>query len=158
MIARQGNDMLAGVKDLMSGGESNIDRFAGMAVLASADAAVLNAIPVALYVCDANGIVLRANRHAAYLWGRPLGPNDSDSDSTYHRLFCLDDHDLSNAQTSLAEVLRSGEPTYEAEAVIERPDGARRIVLMDIEPLKDEQGQVRRHQLLARYHGAQAGG
>lgn len=141
-ITRQGNDMLAGVKDLMRDGESRIDRFAGMGVLASADTAVLDAIPVALYVCDADGVVLRANRHAAELWGWPPGLGDAEMASTGHRLFRLGDRDLSKADTTLAEVLRSGGPAYGIEAFIERADGARRIVLMDIEPLKDEQGRV----------------
>lgn len=38
--------------------------------LAALDAAVLEAIQTAVYICAADGVIVRFNRRAAELWGR----------------------------------------------------------------------------------------
>jgi PAS domain S-box-containing protein len=42
----------------------------------------------------------------------------------------------------MAHVLRTGQPAHGLEVLIERPDGSRRTVLVQIEPLLDDQGSV----------------
>jgi PAS domain S-box-containing protein len=42
----------------------------------------------------------------------------------------------------MAEVLRTGVPVHDQEVVVERPDGARVVALVNIEPLRDDRGQV----------------
>ena len=41
------------------------------------DGQLMEALPVAVYVCDLDGIIVRYNSKAAELWGRPLGPADA---------------------------------------------------------------------------------
>jgi PAS domain S-box-containing protein len=111
--------------------------------LVTVSQAVLDAMPTALYVCSGDGAILRYNRRAAELWGRK--PSLGETDERYcgsFRLYHLDGRPLAHADTPMAQVLRTGEPAHELEVLIERPDGSRRNVLVQIEPLLDDQGGV----------------
>ncbi|MPR10857.1 PAS domain-containing sensor histidine kinase [Microvirga tunisiensis] len=111
--------------------------------LATATQAILDAMPTALYVCAADGVILRYNQRAAELWGRT--PRLGETDERYcgsFRLYQLDGRPLAHADTPMAQVLRAGQPAHGLEVLIERPDGSRRTVLVHIEPLLDDQGGV----------------
>lgn len=111
--------------------------------LATVSQAVLDAMPTAMYLCAADGTILRHNQRAAELWGR--SPRPGEHDERYcgaHRLYHLDGRPLPHAETPMAEVLRMGEPAHGLEVVVERPDGSRRIVLVHIDPLLDNEGGV----------------
>jgi len=111
--------------------------------LATVSQAVLDALPTAMYLCSADGIILRYNRLAAELWGR--SPRSGESDERYcgsHRLYHLDGRPLPHAETPMAEVLRTGRPANGHEVVVERPDGSRCIVLVHIAPLLNDEGSV----------------
>ncbi|HET6396670.1 MAG TPA: PAS domain S-box protein [Pseudoxanthomonas sp.] len=115
----------------------------GMQALAAADQAVLDAIPAAVYVCGADGTLLRYNRHAARLWGRE--PRVGDACERYcgaHRLYLPDGSWLPHDRTPMARALETGEPCHGREVVVERQDGSRRTVMVDIEALCDEQGRI----------------
>jgi PAS domain S-box-containing protein len=111
--------------------------------LATVTQAILDAMPTALYVCAADGVILRYNQRAAELWGRT--PRLGETDERYcgsFRLYHLDGRPLAHADTPMAQVLRTGQPAHGLEVLIERPDGSRRTVLVHIEPLLDDQGGV----------------
>ncbi len=111
--------------------------------LATVSQAVLDAMPTALYVCSADGAILRYNDRAAELWGRR--PRLGETDERYcgsFRLHHLDGRPLAHADTPMAQVLRTGQPAHGLEVLIERPDGSRRTVLVQIEPLLGEEGGV----------------
>ncbi len=100
-------------------------------------------LPFAVYLCDREGLVLRYNRRAAELWGRSpkLGdPNERFCGS--HRMFRPDGSLLPHHQCPMADVLRTGISVREQEVHIERPDGLRGIALVDIEAIKDLDGNV----------------
>ncbi|MBO1907984.1 PAS domain-containing protein [Microvirga sp. 3-52] len=95
--------------------------------LATVSQAILDAMPMALYVCAADGVILRYNDRAADLWGRK--PRPGETDERYcgsFRLYHLDGRPLPHADTPMAQVLRTGEPAHGLEVLIERPDGSRR--------------------------------
>jgi PAS domain S-box-containing protein len=96
----------------------------------------LDLLPLAAYVCDAEGVIQHYNARAAALWGRE--PHTGEHGDTYCgalRLFRLDGTPLPHAESPMAEVLRTGQPQRDRRVVIERPDGARITVLANIGPL-----------------------
>jgi two-component sensor histidine kinase len=100
-------------------------------------------LPFAIYVCDRDGLVLRYNRRAAELWGR--SPKLGDSDERFcgsYRMFRPDGSLLPPNQCPMADVLRTGVSVREQEVHIERPDGVRGIALVDIEVIKDSDGNI----------------
>ena len=100
-------------------------------------------LPFAVYVCNRKGLVLRYNRRAAELWGRAprLGdPNERFCGS--HKMFRPDGTLLPHHQCPMADVLRTGVSVREQEVHIERPDGVRGIALVDIEAIKDGDGNI----------------
>src|SRR6476646_8222040 len=100
-------------------------------------------LPFAIYICDRDGLVLRYNRRAAELWGRApkLGdPNERFCGS--YRMFRPDGSLLAHHQCPMADVLRTGVSVREQEVHIERPNGSRGIALVDIEPVRDSDGNI----------------
>jgi two-component sensor histidine kinase len=100
-------------------------------------------VPFAIYVCDRNGLVIRYNLRAAELWGRvpKLGdPNERFCGS--YRMFSPDGSLLPHHLCPMADVLRSGVSVRQQEVHIERPDGSRGIALVDIEAIKDSEGNI----------------
>lgn len=100
---------------------------------------LIEVLPAAVYVCNADAVVVSYNRRAAELWGRK--PALGDTDEKYcgaHRLYRPDGTFLPHRETPMEWVLRTGEPARDMEVVIERPDGSRITVLVNIAPLFDE--------------------
>ena len=100
-------------------------------------------LPFAVYVCDRDGLVLRYNRRAAELWGR--SPKLGDPNERYcgsYRMYRADGSLLPHHQCPMADVLRTGVSVREQEVHIERPNGLRGIALVDIEAVKDGDGNI----------------
>src|SRR5215475_6480763 len=85
---------------------------------------VLEALPVAVYMTDADGRISFYNAAAAALWGcRPeLGKSEWCGSL---RLFWPDGTPLPHDQCPMALTLKRKEPVRGIEAVAERPDGSR---------------------------------
>jgi len=101
-------------------------------------------VPVALYACDANGMLQEYNQRAIELWGR--APAAGDPDARYCgslRRYYLDGRPMPREDYITARVLR-GEilDDAEIECLVERPDGSRRCVLAHSQLLRNERGQA----------------
>jgi len=105
---------------------------------------LFNLGPVAIYSIDTSGVIQEFNRRAAELWGREpaLGDTDERFCGSF-KMFRPDGSFMPHEQCPMAEVV-SGKITaaHDAEVVIERPDGSRVTVLVNIRPLKNDQGEV----------------
>jgi len=100
--------------------------------------------PVAVYSCDVSGVIRDFNKRATELWGR--APAAGDTDERFcgsSKLFNSDGHFMPHDQTPMARVL-SGRITVvrDVEAMIERPDGTRIIVVVNIRPIKNRRGEI----------------
>ena len=100
--------------------------------------------PVAVYTCDASGVIQQFNRRAAELWGR--APALGDTDERFcgsFRMIRPDGSVLAHEQCPMADVLCGKIPhARDAEVRIDRPDGSRITVVVNIRPLKNEQGEI----------------
>lgn len=111
--------------------------------LAELDQAVLDAIPIGIYVCDADGRIVRVNAKAEELWGRKVALLDT------ARRFCgcfrvetLEGTFVPPEATPMAQAVRNGEAFTNVEARVQNPDGKRWIASVTIQPLYDEQRQI----------------
>ena len=104
---------------------------------------LLEMLPVAIHVCDADGVILRYNRQAVELWGRE--PELGDTQQRFcgaYRLLTPDGRVVPEAETAMAQALRTGASVRDREVVVERPDGSRLIVSVSIEALRDPAGRI----------------
>ena len=100
-------------------------------------------LPLAIYVCDPSGLIIYYNSHAAELWGRsPSLKDPTDRFCGSYRMYHLDGGPIDHPDCPMAEVLRSGNPVHNREIVVERGDGSRGVVLVNIRPFKDGGGNV----------------
>ena len=112
----------------------------GFETLLSLDQTVLDALPSAVSVCAADGVIVRYNRRAVALWGR--APRFDERFIGSLLLYRSDGRSVAPAESPMALVLATGEPAHDEELVIQRPDGSRISVLINIEPYKNSAGKV----------------
>jgi PAS domain S-box-containing protein len=100
--------------------------------------------PIAVYSCDASGVIRDFNRRAVELWGREPRPGDTDERwCGSFKLHRPDGAFLPHEQCPMAGVLVGKIPEARDEEVqIEQPDGSRVTVIVNIRPLKDERGEI----------------
>jgi len=106
--------------------------------------ALFNLFPAAVYTCDASGVIQKFNHRAVELWGREPKPGDTDERFCgSFKMFRPDGSFMPHKQCPMAEVV-SGKlsAVRDTEVLIERPDGSRVTVVVNIRPLKNEQGEV----------------
>jgi PAS domain S-box-containing protein len=105
---------------------------------------LMELLPAAVYICEApSGVITYHNRRAAELWGR--APAIGDTDERFcgsFRLFRTDRTPLPHAETPMAQVLNGAAPIRNQEVVIERRDGSRIILRINIDPLYDIKGRL----------------
>jgi two-component system CheB/CheR fusion protein len=105
---------------------------------------LFNLGPVGIYSIDISGVIRDFNRRAAELWGRQ--PAVGDTDERFcgsFKMFRPDGSYMPHDQCPMAEVLSGKIPeARDAEVVIERPDGSRITALVNIQPLKNDRGNV----------------
>jgi signal transduction histidine kinase len=106
--------------------------------------ALFDLSPVAVYSCDASGVIQKFNQNAAELWGRQ--PEVGDTDEHFcgsFKMFRPDGTFLPHDLCPMAEVVTGKlAEVRDAEVFIERPDGSRVTVLVNIRPVKNHVGEV----------------
>jgi signal transduction histidine kinase/CheY-like chemotaxis protein len=100
--------------------------------------------PVAVYSCDASGVIQEFNRRAVELWGRE--PAVGDTDKRFcgsFKLFRPDGRFMPHEKCPMAEVVAGTlAEARDEEVVIERPDSSRITVVVNIRPLKSDRGAI----------------
>ena len=104
---------------------------------------LVEVMPVAVYVCDKTGIIQNYNKRAVELWGRePRLGDPAQRHCGSLRLYSSDGTLVPHEESKMAEVLRTGLEARDLEVVIERPDGSRITVLVNIVPLRNVDGEL----------------
>ena len=100
-------------------------------------------MPAAVYSCDEEGQITFFNRRAAELWGRE--PNLKNNQEKYcgsFRALGPDGSQIPHSQSLMAMAVKTGKPARNEETMIERPDGSRIILKVNIDPLHDINGRL----------------
>ena len=100
--------------------------------------------PVAVYSIDAAGVIQNFNRRAVDLWGRKPALNETDERFCgSFKMFRTDGSFMPPEKCPMAEVVTGNiSAVHDGEVVIERPDGSRITVIVNIQALKNEHGEI----------------
>ena len=104
---------------------------------------VVELMPAGVYTVDATGVIDFYNQQAAEMWGRR--PELGDTDEQFcgsTRLFQNDGTPMPHNQTPVAAALREGSDFRDFKAIIERADGSRIHVRVNIAPICDAGGKI----------------
>ena len=112
--------------------------------LAEFDLRLIEQLPVAAYVCAApSGNIVRFNAKAVELWGRtPKLGDDGEKVCGSHRIYQLDGTPIPATKIPMLDVLREGVVIRDQEVILERPDGSRIYVAVNIDPIVNRAGEV----------------
>jgi PAS domain S-box-containing protein len=102
---------------------------------------ILELLPVATCICDTRGRIVQYNRRAVEFWGRPPQPGDTHEEFTASSKF-FDAAGRLLTQSKLAEVLETGRAIRDEEVTVERPNGARIVMVINVDPLLDAEGRL----------------
>ncbi|HEX5421064.1 MAG TPA: PAS domain S-box protein [Gammaproteobacteria bacterium] len=102
---------------------------------------LLEALPAAVYITDAEGRITFYNEAAAELWGHRPELGSAQWCGSW-RLFWPDGRPMPHDQCPMAVALKEGRPVLGMEAIAERPDGTRVVFTPHPKPLKDRSGRV----------------
>ena len=109
--------------------------------LLRASEGLLDVLPIATFVCDADGRILQYNTRAVEIWGRQ--PEAGETHDAFRARVKYFRPDGTQAETSpLATVLTTGLPVRDVERRVERPDGSQMVVSVNIEPLRNARGDL----------------
>jgi len=106
--------------------------------------ALFDFVPVAIYVCDADGIIQEYNQRAVELWGRePGGDAREPKFCGSYKIYFPDGRPMRHEECPMARALRGEKLTPEdLEIIVERTDGDRRHVIPSPRVLTNEQGKI----------------
>jgi len=101
-------------------------------------------VPVAIYVCDADGIIQEYNRRAAELWGRePGGNGEGPRFCGSYKIYYPDGRYMPHEECPMARALRGEKLKAEdLDIIVERPDGERRHVIPAPRILTNVHGKI----------------
>ncbi|HEY9580470.1 MAG TPA: PAS domain S-box protein [Rhizorhapis sp.] len=104
--------------------------------------AVLEHMPIGVYCCDHQGIVRQFNRRTVEILGsQPRIGETHEQFCSRMRLFHPDGQLMQPQETPSAEALAKAAPVRDRRVLIERPDGRRITILINIDPLFDQDGE-----------------
>jgi PAS domain S-box-containing protein len=104
---------------------------------------LLERLPAAAYVCDAEGLITYFNQHAVQLWGRAPRLNDPvDRFCGSFKLFSPDGVPLAHDQCWMALALQTDSNYNGYELILEQPDGTRLTALAHANPIHDDSGKL----------------
>ena len=100
--------------------------------------------PVAIYSCDTSGAIQDFNNRSVELWGRKpdLGINYVEFFGPF-KMARPDGNCISHDRCAMAEVLSGKlQEARDVEVHLERPDGVQMVIVVNILPLKNQDGQI----------------
>jgi len=107
-----------------------------------ADQAAIDAIPVGMYVLEKDGTLIRFNTTAVAAWGRTPALGVGEKYCGAHILRYPSGELMPHEKAPPSVVINNGATVRNADVICEQPSGARLLALVNIFPVRDEQGEV----------------
>ena len=105
--------------------------------------AVWDELPVAMYICDAEGRLVQFNRRACDIWGyKPDLSSDMLRYGAARRLFHTDGSLITSETSFMRDVLETGRSKRDVSLIMERADGSRVTILGNMDPVIDDDGKI----------------
>ena len=102
---------------------------------------LLQALPAAVYTCNATGYIQLYNKAAVELWGRePIVGEDLWCGSW--KIYKPDGSPLPLDECPMAITLREGRKVEGEEIIIEKPNGERRVIMPYPQAIFDDSGRI----------------
>ncbi len=102
---------------------------------------ILELLPVAICICDLQGRIVQYNSRAVEIWGRMPKPGETHEAFTSQAKFYSSEGERL-PESKLNQVLKTGQALRNEEVVVDKPDGSRIAVLLNIDPLLDARGKM----------------
>ena len=100
--------------------------------------------PIAMYSCDRAGVIQDFNQGAVNIWG--ASPQPDETNEQFHvqfKIYRPDGTLIRHAYKTVQYLLKNEAPgARNMEVVLERPDGRQLTLVVDMVPLRDDQGQI----------------
>ncbi|MCR9233556.1 MAG: PAS domain S-box protein [bacterium] len=104
---------------------------------------LIDALPVAAYTCNTQGLITYYNQAAANFWGRePQIENPEDRFCGSFKLFGTDGSPIPHEKCWMALALNTGKTLHGGEIVVESEDGSRKTALAHVSPLFNFEGEL----------------
>ncbi len=105
---------------------------------------LLQVMPLAMYTCEApDGRITYYNEHAAALWGRrPAIGERGERFCGCYKVWLPDGTPVKREETPMALALTTGQQFRNLDVIVERPDGSKINVLVNIDPIRDAEGHI----------------
>lgn len=104
---------------------------------------LVDILPAGVCTCGADGVINFFNRRAVEIWGRtPPIPDPKERFCGSFQLYTLDGQLIPPEENPVAVALRTGSSFRGVEARVVRPDGTSVIAEVNIDPFRDESGQI----------------
>lgn len=104
--------------------------------------AMIENLPEAIAIADAEGRIITYNHAAEVLWGHPAREATMQQAPQVYGLCSPDGRPLPWQETPLARSLLQDEPSAGRELLIRRPDGSEAPILSNCVPVHDHQGKL----------------
>jgi PAS domain S-box-containing protein len=99
-------------------------------------------MPAGLVIADAEGKVILGNEQFERILGTKFFANRMVGESDGYRALHPDGRPFSAGESPLAIALATGDDVRDAEIVIERQDGGRKVIVASASPLRDSAGRI----------------
>lgn len=104
--------------------------------------AVLDSLPVAVWIADEKGTVIQTNRAAERVWGPAPTPYDIEEYAEYKGWWADTGEQIAPEDWALARAVLKGEVSTGEVIDIERFDGTRGTILNSASPIRDREGRI----------------
>jgi PAS domain S-box-containing protein len=104
---------------------------------------LVSVLPAGVYACDVDGRITFYNRRAMELWGLEPELTGTERFCACYKVCLPDGTYVPPDQTPMAIAVREGKSFRNVYATVERPDGSRFAACVNIDVLRDAEGNIR---------------